>query len=351
MKDNNKNGAKNRRHIAIISILYSLLIVTCSLMLIACSDPLAEEGPSKGTIILNFGGVSVTSRAVTMANIVYNYKLFDLDDPDDSDGMKYNGTLNGGKITVDPGNYRIRLTAYLNDAFYAEGDTTDPVQVTAGSSTPVSIALTVHIDLYLEDTAFAGVNVIDMPLAVALSDNKWGAILTTIGDKSRPVNLDLSQCRGTFNPTIGSSTGKSLIRSLILPNGIQTIGDNAFADYSSLGEITFPNSLTDIGDYAFMDNSLISVTIPEGVNIGNQAFDGNSILNTIDIRYGCTIGSKAFMNCGQITSVTIGTGVRYSGMGTGIHGEFDRVADPSYPSNGLQAGIYAWDGTTWNHTP
>jgi len=369
---------RNKNHNIVMDIICLFAIAVCSLF-IACTSPLAGEDPSKGTIILNFGGVPVTSRAATMANIVYNYKLFDLDDPDDRDGMKYNGTLSGDRITVDPGNYKIRLTAYLNNAFYAEGETDDNsrVHVTAGSSTPVSITLKVHIDRYLEDPAFDGVNVIDLPLAVTLTSGKWSAILTDI---SRPVNLDLSQCTvpdGTFDPTPGNSTGKGLITSLILPNNataiqaganssnpsfagfnlttikignnIQTIGAYAFIGVG-LTSVTLGSGVSVIGSAAFQYNNLTSIIVPGGVQIGPGAFDYNNDLLDITIGGGCVLDVGAFNNYSQATRVVIGTGgITYSGT-TGILGGFDALADPS-GSGHIPAGTYTWDGSTWNDTP
>lgn len=68
--------------------------------------------------------------------------------------------------------------------------------------------------------------------------------------------------------------GTSKIKSVIIDNGITSIGDYAFYKCRSLTSITIPNSVTSIGSHAFCHcTSLTSVTIPNSVtSIGDYAF-------------------------------------------------------------------------------
>ena len=78
-----------------------------------------------------------------------------------------------------------------------------------------------------------------------------------------------------------------------IPNGVTTIGDEAFYCCYNLASVTIPNSVTSIGVMAFASN---------GFN--------NSNLNTIVIPDNVTsIGACAFMLCDNLKSVTIGKSV------------------------------------------
>ena len=74
-----------------------------------------------------------------------------------------------------------------------------------------------------------------------------------------------------------------LVKDLMIPYGVSSIGDWAFAYFSSLTSITIPDSVTSIGDGAFFDcDSLESVTIPDSVtSIDYGAFHGCESLETV----------------------------------------------------------------------
>lgn len=67
---------------------------------------------------------------------------------------------------------------------------------------------------------------------------------------------------------------KNLIKSVIINDGITSVGDYAFADCKKLTSVTVPSSVTFIGDHAFKScENLSSVTIQNGVTfIGDGAF-------------------------------------------------------------------------------
>ena len=93
-----------------------------------------------------------------------------------------------------------------------------------------------------------------------------------------------------------------------IPEGVTSIGDNAFSWCSGLTSVTIPNSVTSIGDKAFfLCSGLISVTIPNSVtSIGNRAFFGCRGLTSITIPNSVTsIKDDAFYGCSGLTSVTI----------------------------------------------
>ena len=97
-----------------------------------------------------------------------------------------------------------------------------------------------------------------------------------------------------------------------LPEGIKRIGNSSFQDCTKLTEANIPEGVTSIGSSAFYGcSSLTSVSIPEGVtSIGDSAFQGCSSLTNVTIPESVTrIGSSAFSGCSSLTSVTIPEGV------------------------------------------
>ena len=103
-------------------------------------------------------------------------------------------------------------------------------------------------------------------------------------------------------------SGCSSLTSIDIPNSVTSIGNFAFSRCSSLTNITIPDGVTSIGDSAFTNcSSLASITIPDGVtSIEYSVFSGCSSLASITIPNSATsIGAYAFRNCSSLTSITI----------------------------------------------
>ena len=131
-----------------------------------------------------------------------------------------------------------------------------------------------------------------------LNDKK--GILTISGTGS----MDDYESDSTDAPWI---TFAENIESVVIQNGVTSIGNYAFYCCDYLENVTIPTSVTSIGDSAFSDcGSLVSVIIPTSVtSIGIYAFS-NSGLTSITIPDSVTtIGYGAFESCNSLTSVTI----------------------------------------------
>ncbi len=73
-----------------------------------------------------------------------------------------------------------------------------------------------------------------------------------------------------------------VVRDLVIPEGVSTIGAYAFCFCVQLRNITLPDSLTSIGTCAFDSCTITSITIPANIN---------------------SIGEFAFKGCGQLVEV------------------------------------------------
>ena len=102
------------------------------------------------------------------------------------------------------------------------------------------------------------------------------------------------------------------VKSVVIGDGVTTIGDYAFRGCEVLTSVTVSNSVTSIGQNAFSGcYGLTSIDIPSSVtSIGESAFDGCSALTSIDIPSSVTsIAGYAFSMCSKLTSVTIPSSV------------------------------------------
>lgn len=91
------------------------------------------------------------------------------------------------------------------------------------------------------------------------------------------------------------------LEKITLPSGLETIGAMAFHDCTALKSVTLPNSLTSIDSYAFQDcSSLQSITFPDSLtSVGNYAFQGCSSLESVTYGTGMTsTGAYAFYESG-----------------------------------------------------
>lgn len=109
---------------------------------------------------------------------------------------------------------------------------------------------------------------------------------------------------------------KNAITSLVIDNGLTSIGSYAFGGCSGLTSIKIPDGVTSICDGAFLGCSgLTSVTIPEGMtSISSSVFLGCSGLISVNIPDGVTsIGDFAFQYCSGLTSIILPDGVTIIG--------------------------------------
>ena len=117
----------------------------------------------------------------------------------------------------------------------------------------------------------------------------------------------------------GAFSGCSSLESVTIGNGVTSIGTWVFACCSSLTSITIPDNVTSIGGNAFNScESLTSIVIPESVtSIGNEAFYDCDSLTSIVIPDSVTsIGERAFYGCCSLTSIIIPDSVTSIGKGT-----------------------------------
>lgn len=106
------------------------------------------------------------------------------------------------------------------------------------------------------------------------------------------------------------------LTSMTLPEGLRSIGRYAFEDCIDITNINLPDSLTYIGEAAFTwCQSLSSIDLPNGVtSIADKTFDTCSSLTSITLPGSLTsIGSEALASCASLASITLPGSLAYIG--------------------------------------
>ncbi|MDL2224210.1 leucine-rich repeat protein [Bacteroidales bacterium OttesenSCG-928-M06] len=142
---------------------------------------------------------------------------------------------------------------------------------------------------------------------------------------------------------------ESLSGTLTLPDGLTAIGSGAFENCRTLsGTLSIPNSVTTIGDGAFgRCTGLTGVTIGDNViRIGAGAFSGCSGIETLTLGEELTsIGLSAFENCYLLTgTLTIPNGVTLIGINAFRNCyQLTNLILPDNPYSGIEIQRAAFD--------
>ena len=100
---------------------------------------------------------------------------------------------------------------------------------------------------------------------------------------------------------------KSVIKSVVVQEGVTGIGNYAFFKFPALQSASLPASLKSIGAAAFNGCSALSeAALPEGLTyLGNESFAGTALTSVVLPATLETLESLAFRNCKSLESATI----------------------------------------------
>ena len=167
-------------------------------------------------------------------------------------------------------------------------------------------------------------------------------------DKLKSINVSSSnKYFSSIDGVLYSKDKKTLIAypegkgsSYNIPNGVTSIGDDAFSYQDGLTSVNIPSSVTSIGSSAFNNcKGLTSVTIPGSVtSIGSTAFNGCSGLTSVTIPSSVTsIGSGAFDSCNGLKSINVDPkNVSYISE-NGVLFSYDKTTLMKYPAGKANA--------------
>ena len=140
----------------------------------------------------------------------------------------------------------------------------------------------------------------------------------------------------------------SNLESVTLPSGLEEIAEEAFS-YNKLSAVTLPTYLKTLGDHAFSNNNLKEVTLPSRLEVLGIAFVDNSELSKItfseglkEIRGDSYSGPSAFSGT-SIKSVVLPKSLEK--IGDGAFYDLKGLADISIPENVTSIGNEAFYNT------
>ena len=142
---------------------------------------------------------------------------------------------------------------------------------------------------------------------VGASSGKTGDCTWTLDNKGTLTISGNGEMRGDI--PCGAAPWGTNIKSVIIENGVTSIGGYAFYGCTGLTSVTIPDSVTSIGDSAFYNTAWYN-NQPDGLIYAGKVvykYKGTMPANTsIEIKEGTKgIASYAFYDCENLTSITI----------------------------------------------
>lgn len=138
--------------------------------------------------------------------------------------------------------------------------------------------------------------------------------------------------------------GDNAVKTVIIPKGVETIGNNAFSGSYNLSEITLPSTITNIENGAFYGTGIKTFTCPPNITrIAGYVFDSTNLTEFLIPDKVTEIDDCAFYNCTDLKKITIPETVTYIGKDVfkncpnlEIHGKRDSVAERYAYINGIK---------------
>ena len=154
----------------------------------------------------------------------------------------------------------------------------------------ICIALTLSLSVYAQSGQ-------DGNVSWQITDST----LTLTGTGSMP-DYDYSENPSPWHPH------RNMIKTVVIENGLTTIGNSAFALSPALTSVVLNDSITSIGANAFLVcRTLTSISLPDSTKtIGSLAFGACSGLTSIEIPTEVSsIGEGAFSGCSGLVEINI----------------------------------------------
>ena len=224
-------------------------------------------------------------------------------------------------MTLEPGNYTLECTdtvysSYNGYWYYTQVRDIELVELDQ-ITVELATAGTLGYEVLYSGKADVLTDVEYLKIIGPLNAADW----TDIKNMTNLKALDLSEAQITEIPN-NAFDGKGWINSVILPEGLLTIGQYAFRG-TVIRRMHVPSTVTSIGQYAFASTPLQYLTFADNSQmntIGVYAFNNCTSLQSVDFGNNSqlqTISERAFSSCTAMKSVNFGENSVLTTIGRG----------------------------------
>lgn len=209
--------------------------------------------------------------------------------------------------------FAVSVSAEEGEAVPVETEATtaesEPVREETDNESNVTDDMTANDSI----AAQSDVTIVDSGYCGKTNENEGKNVTWTLTSDGVLTICGLGDMRNYSQGGPNSSDMKSsIVTTVIIEDGVTSIGESAFWAAESLSNVTIPSSVKSIGGSAFERcTNLENVIISEGViSIGSNAFDLCRKLSSISIPNSVTsIGRQAFVECSNLSSISISNSV------------------------------------------
>lgn len=218
-----------------------------------------------------------------------------------------------------------------------------------------SFAYQTNVDGTISITRYSGqageVNIpsqIDGQMVTAIADEAFmnNGLLVSVIVPEGVVSIGRSSFQGSYNlaaislPTTLRSIGESAFRSagklesIIIPEGITVLPDYAFDRCMKMTEILLPSTLKAIGKNSLAVTGITEIKLPEGLeSIGSHAFYGNAYLKSITLPNRISsLGDFAFFVCENLAEVVLPAG-KLTTLPSGVFNQCPNLSSVAIPKS------------------
>ena len=148
---------------------------------------------------------------------------------------------------------------------------------------------------------------------------------------------------------------KSDLKHLVIPEGVKSIGGNAFSKHSEIISVSFPESLEKIGALSFyMCHELQKVSVPKNVKvIKASAFQGCNSLTEVKLNKGLMVIESHAFSYTEISKLDLPESVRALGDNALANVNAVNIRSTDMPHNLIRAISPAdpadWHGYYWKY--